>query len=96
MVSIYIDEDDETRERTVRVDYNEPLDNLLSRLVPAWVHHDLEANTAAHREEPVGGSSGPTPRIAEVEGSHTSTLVEYGGVEPPTSAMRMLRSSQLS
>ena len=36
---IYIDEDDETREQTVRVDYNEPFDHLLSRLVPARVHH---------------------------------------------------------
>lgn len=36
---IYIDEDDETRERSVRVDYNEPFDHLLSRLVPARAHH---------------------------------------------------------
>ncbi len=39
---IYIDEDDETRERTIRVDYNEPFDNLFSRLVLARVHHDWE------------------------------------------------------
>ena len=38
---IYIDEDDLTRERTVRVDYNQPFDELLSRLIPARAHHDL-------------------------------------------------------
>jgi len=72
---IYIDEDDETRERTVRVDYNEPFDNLLSRLAPARVHHDLAQEETAHGADPVGGSSGDDPRIAEVEGSHTNTLV---------------------
>ncbi len=39
---IYIDEDDETREQTVRVDYNEPFDSLLSRLIPASVHRNLD------------------------------------------------------
>jgi len=73
---IYIDEDDKTRERTVRVDYNEPFDDLLSRLVPARVHHDLAQEETAHGADPVGGSSGDDPRIAEVEGSHTNTLVE--------------------
>jgi hypothetical protein len=73
---IYIDEDDETRERTVRVDYNQPFDSLLSRLVPAHVHHELGTSTTAHRETPMGGSSGCTPRVAEVQSSHTSTLVE--------------------
>jgi hypothetical protein len=37
---IYIDEEDETRERTVRVDYNQPFDDLLSRLVPAHTPQD--------------------------------------------------------
>ena len=69
---IYVDEDDETRERTVRVDYNEPFDNLLSRLVPARVHHELTQEETAHGVDPVGGC---TPRVAEVEGSHTNTLV---------------------
>lgn len=73
---IYIDEDDETRERTVRVDYNSPFDDLLSRLVPARVHHDLDPTTTAHQAVPVGGSSGRTPGVAEVQGSHTRTLVE--------------------
>ena len=84
---IYVDEDDETRERTVRVDYNEPFDNLVSRLVTTWVHHDIEADRTANREGPVGGSSGDTPRVAEVEGSHTSTLVGATGLEPVTSAV---------
>jgi len=54
---IYIDEDDETRERTVRVDYNQPFDDLLSRLVPARVHHELDQEQTAHRDIPMGGSS---------------------------------------
>jgi hypothetical protein len=52
---IYIDEDDETREQTVRVDYNEPFDSLLSRLIPARVHHRLDIENTALREIPVGG-----------------------------------------
>ncbi len=90
---IYIDEDDETRERTVRVDYNSPFDDLLSRLVPAHVHHELDGKTTAHREDPMGGSSGCTPDIAEVQSSHTSTLVDLTGLEPATSSMRPRRSS---
>ena len=39
---IYVDEDDETRKRTVRIDYNEPFDSVLSRLMPANVHRDLD------------------------------------------------------
>ena len=85
---IYIDEDDETRERTVRVDYNQPFDNLLSRLVPARVHHDLDPKTTAHQGIPVGGSSGHTPGVAEVQSSHTSTLVEVMGLEPTASTLR--------
>ena len=72
---IFIDEDDETRERSVRVDYNQPFDNLLSRLVPARVHHELDQEQTAHRDIPMGGSSGCIPGIAEVQGSHTITLV---------------------
>jgi site-specific DNA recombinase len=85
---IYIDEDDETRERAVRVDYNEPFDNLLSRLVPARVHHELAQEETAHEVHSVGGSGGCTPRIAEGQSSHTSTLVEVSGLEPPTSTLR--------
>lgn len=84
---IYIDEDDETRERTVRVDYNEPFDNLLSRLVPARVHHKLAEEETTHGADPVGGSGGCTPRVAEGQSSHTSTLVGARGLEPPTSAV---------
>ena len=40
---IYIDENDETRDQNVRVDYNEPFDHLLSCLVPARMHHEFEA-----------------------------------------------------
>jgi len=90
---IYIDEDDETRERTVRVDYNQPFDNLLSRLVPARVHHKLDQEQTAHRDIPMGGSSGCIPRIAEVQSSHTITLVETRGLEPLTSCVQSRRSS---
>lgn len=85
---IYIDEDDETRECSIRVDYNQPLDGLLSRLIPARVHHDLDTEETAHRETPVGGGSRHKPGTAEVQGSHTSTLVEVMGLEPTTSTLR--------
>jgi site-specific DNA recombinase len=85
---IYIDEDDERRERAVRVDYNEPFDNLLSRLVPARVHHELAQEETAHGEDPVGGAGDCTPRITEGQSSHTSTLVEVTGLEPATPTLR--------
>ncbi len=72
---IYIDEDDETRERTVRVDYNAPFDNLLSRLVPGRVHHELDTEQTAHRESPVGGSAACISGIGEGQGSHTDQVV---------------------
>jgi len=81
---IYIDEDDETRERTVRVDYNQPFDDLLSRLVPAHVHRELGAKQTAHRETPIGGPDTAPSGPYEVEGSHTSHLVELRGLEPLT------------
>ena len=74
---IYIDEDDETRERSVRVDYNQPFDHLLSRLVPARVHHELEAKKTALPVTPEGGSEAETGGTAEVQGSHTDTLVGH-------------------
>ncbi len=43
-----IEEDDETREPTVRVDYNEPFDTLLSRLIPASVHGTLDINRTVY------------------------------------------------
>ena len=76
---IYIDEDDETRERSVRVDYNEPFDHLLSRLVPARVHHELEAKKTARPALPESGSEVDTGGTAKVQGSHTDTLVELEG-----------------
>ncbi len=81
---IYIDEDDETRERSVRVDYNEPFDHLLSRLVPARVHHELEARKTAHPAMPEGGSETGTGGTEMVQGSHTDTLVGAKGLEPLT------------
>ncbi len=84
---IYIDEDDETREQTVRVDYNEPFDHLLSRLIPARVHHELEAKKTARPALPEGGSEVDTEGTAEVQSSHTDTLVGARGLEPPTSAV---------
>ena len=84
---IYIDEDEETRERTVRVDYNEPFDNLLSRLVPARVHHDLAQEETAPGVDPVGGADGCSRRVAEVQSSHTDTMVGAAGLEPTTSAV---------
>lgn len=89
---IYIDEDSDTRERSVRVDYNQPFNHLLARLVPARVHQQLQmsATTTAHREDPAGGSGaspGLTNGVAEAQGSHTSALVELRGFEPLTPSM---------
>ena len=81
---IYIDEDDETREQTVRVDYNEPFDSLLSRLIPASVHRNLDIKKTALRDIPMGGFEADTRRTDKVQGSHTDTLVEVMGLEPTT------------
>ena len=84
---IYIDENDQTRERSFRVDYNEPFDHLLSRLVPARVHHELEAKKTAHPVTPESGSEAANGCTDGVQGSHTDTLVGAKGLEPPTSAV---------
>jgi site-specific DNA recombinase len=93
---IYIDEDDDTRERTVRVDYNQPFDDLLARLITARVHHDLQeqdhAQQKARRETPAGSAT-PEPGIYQVQGSHTDTLVELRGLEPLASCMPCKRST---
>jgi site-specific DNA recombinase len=85
---IYIDEDDETRERSIRVDYNEPFDSLLSRLIPARVHHTLDIEKTAHPDTSEGGPETSFEGTAKVHGSHTDTLVEVSGLEPPTSTLR--------
>ncbi len=90
---IYIDEDDETREQSVRIDYNEPFDSLLSRLVTARVHHELDIKKTAHQKNLTGGSNVASSGTAEVQGSHTDTLVEVSGLEPPTSTLRTWRST---
>ena len=66
------------------MDYNEPFDHLLSRLVPARVHHELEAKKTARPALPEGGSEADTGGTAKVQGSHTDTLVGAKGLEPPT------------
>ena len=89
---IYIDEDHETRQQTVRVDYNEPFGDLLSRLVPARVHHELTENERARLKAPAGAPVTPGG-VREGQGSHTSTLVELRGIEPLTSSMRTKRAT---
>ena len=84
---IYIDEDDESRERSVRVDYNQPFDDLLSRFVPAGVHRELVTGKTAHRDTPAGGFGETPAGVAEGESSHTDTLVGAAGLEPTTSAV---------
>ena len=97
---IYIDEDDETRERTVRVDYNQPFDDLLNRLVPAKVHHSLltadPAGKQNARQECLAGDSLNLLGVAQGQGCPPSTLVEIQGLKPWTSALPALRSNQLS
>ncbi len=81
---IYIDEDEETRERTVRVDYNQPFDSLLSRLIPASVHHDIDTKKAAQQNSPMSSINIESSSINEGESSHTDTLVGAEGLEPTT------------
>ncbi len=50
---IYIDEDDDSREQAIRVDYNQPFDELLARLVPARVHHQLQEK-GRNNKKPAG------------------------------------------
>lgn len=96
---IYIDEDEETHERSIRVDYNQPFDDLLSRLVPAHVHHELQKKQTAHREDPTDGdplASG----VPEGQSSHTTTLVDLTGqlsnLCPAAERMLAKKSSQVS
>ncbi len=76
---IYIDEDDETRERTVRVDYNQPFDDLLTRIVPAGVHHQLQAERRQEkqtaRQEKLAGGEASQDGFAQGQGCPPSTLV---------------------
>ena len=81
---IYIDEDDETRERSIRVDYNEPFGHLLSRLVPARVHHELQEQNTALLANAGGGFGGENGGTDRVQGSHKDTLVGAKGLEPLT------------
>lgn len=81
---IYIDEDEETRERTVRVDYNQPFDSLLSRLIPASVHKDLNTKKTAQQISQGNGGNTESNSINEGESSHTDTLVGAEGLEPTT------------
>jgi transposase len=56
---IYIDQDDETRQQSVRVDYNQPFGGLLSRLIPAGAHHDLDT-----KQPPTGKRRWAEPPIS--------------------------------
>ena len=66
------------------MDYNEPFDSLLSRLIPASVHHTLDIKKTAHPDTPEGGPKAGFEGTAKVQGSHTDTLVGAGGLEPST------------
>lgn len=87
---IYIDEaHDDARELTVRVDYNEPFDHLLSRLVPAHVHRDLTEKTRENNTARPGiraGSDVTNSEATEGQGCPPSTLVELRGIEPRSSS----------
>ena len=90
---IYIDEDEETRERTVRVDYNQPFDDLLSRLVPAHVHRQIETEKQTSRPETRTGGDAFTSGVAQGQGCPPSTLVELRGFEPLTFSLRTRRAT---
>jgi site-specific DNA recombinase len=84
---IYIDEDDQTRERTVRMEYNQPFDDLLSRLVPAKVHQGLQAEKQSSRLDARTGGSQCSSGPLEGQGCPPSTLVELAGIEPASSSV---------
>ena len=88
---IYIDEDEAIHERSVKVDYNQPFDDLLSRLVPAHVHRSLEANnrSAKQTSRPDTRTGGDAISRGSVEGQGCpqSTLVELRGIEPRSSGV---------
>ncbi|MDA8025094.1 MAG: hypothetical protein M0T78_00930 [Actinomycetota bacterium] len=88
-----------TRDQTVRFDYNEPFNSLLSRRIPARIHHELDIKKTAQQEILTGGSYVASSGIAELQGFHTDTLVVlkrlFSNVTPPTlsralSAYRLL------
>jgi site-specific DNA recombinase len=95
---IYIDEDENTRQRSIHLDYNEPFDQLLGRLIPAQRHRETQETQRTMQKQQRAraegqpsnnpGTPGGSPRIAEVQGSHTNTLVELRGFEPLTPSMR--------
>jgi hypothetical protein len=58
-------------ERTVRVDYNQPFDDPLSRLVPASVHRAQQGQQQTVRQ--INLTDGG---LSELQGSHTSPWVE--------------------
>ena len=58
------------------MDYNEPFDSLLSRIIPARVNHDLEAKKTAPRDIQICDLSDTLTFPDTVQGSHTDTLME--------------------
>ena len=75
---------------TVRVDYNQPFDELLSRLVPANVHHDLPAEKRGHNEiarwtKPAGDDD-KSIHTPLGQGCPPEYLVELRGIEPRSSS----------
>ncbi len=88
---IYIHEDPDTREQSIRVDYNQPFDDLFSRLVPAHVHHDIQADRRTEskisRPEDRAGDAAFTVGVSEGQVCPPSTLVELRGIEPRSSSV---------
>lgn len=87
---IYIDEDEDTRENSVRVDYHQPFDDLLSRLIPARVHHELDPTQTAHQ---TAGGHGAELCSEEGQSSPTAYLEPPVGIEPTTYSLRVNRST---
>ncbi len=77
---IVIEEDDETRERTIHTDLNEPFDALLTRptVRPEQATADGARRKTARRMNPTGG-------LYAVQGSDTDRVVELRGLEPQPS-----------
>ncbi len=79
---IVIEEDDETRQRRVRVSLHEPFDALLTRAATSAERATVDGakRETARRTNPAGG-------LHVVQGSDTNPLVELRGLEPLTLCM---------
>ena len=92
---VYLGASDATRKRINQAVW-EGFDVDDQGVVGARLTDPMAALVAEDLLRALGAEKGNQEHLDGVPGSRLTSLVEYGGVEPPASAMRMPRSSQLS